>query len=112
MRRPGGDEWLKLIAEYETSGQSQKEFCEEHDLSFSTFQYWLYRRSKKVRSVSGSTAEFLPVEVVRSAAPEGAATKARASDAAVEIALPSGVQVRLSAGVSASFVGELIAALK
>jgi hypothetical protein len=62
--------------------------------------------------VSGSTPEFLPVEVVRSPAPEGAATKARAGEAAIEIALPSGVQVRLSSSVSASFVGELIAALK
>jgi hypothetical protein len=112
MRRPGGDEWLKLIAEYETSGESQKEFCADRDLSFSTFQYWLYRRSKKVRSVSGSTTEFLPVEVVRSAAPEGAAMKTSPAAAAIEIALPSGVQVRLSSGVSASFVGELIAALK
>ena len=112
MRRPGPDEWLKLIEQYETSGESQKEFCADRELSFSTFQYWLYRRSKKVRAVSGSAPEFLPVEVVRSPAPEGAAMKARPGDAAIEIALPSGVQVRLSSGVSASFVGELIAALK
>jgi hypothetical protein len=112
MRRPGGEEWPKLIEAYETSGQTQKEFCADHDLPFNTFQYWLYRRTKKVRTVSGSTPEFLPVEVVRSAAPEGAATMASAGEAAVEIALPSGVQVRLAAGVSASFVGELIAALK
>ena len=112
MRRPGGEEWPKLIEQYETSGQTQKEFCADRDLPFNTFQYWLYRRSKKVRSVSGSTPEFLPVEVVRSAAPEGAATKTRATEPAVEIELPSGVQVRLSSSVSASFVGELIAALK
>jgi hypothetical protein len=112
MRRPGGEEWPKLIAEYEAGGESQKDFCAARDLPFNTFQYWLYRRSKKVRSVSGSTPEFLPVEVVRSPAPVGAATQTRAGDAVVEIALPSGVQVRLSAGVSATFVGELIAALK
>lgn len=111
MRRPGGEEWPKLIAEYETSGQSQKEFCSDRDLPFNTFQYWLYRRSKKVRTVSGSTPEFVPVEVVRSPAPEGAANASPAV-AAIEIALPSGVQVRLSPGASASFVGELIAALK
>lgn len=112
MRRPGGEEWPKLIAEYETSGQSQKEFCADRDLPFNTFQYWLYRRLKKVRSASGSTPEFLAVEVVRSTAPDGAATAAKASEVAIEIALPSGVQLRLSSSVSASFVGELIAALK
>ena len=41
MRRPGGEEWPKLIAEYVTSGQSQKEFCADRGLSFNTFQYWL-----------------------------------------------------------------------
>ena len=112
MRRPGGEEWPKLIAMYETSGESQKQFCADRDLPFNTFQYWLYRRSKKVRSVSGSTPEFVPIEVVRSPAPEGAATKTRLGEAAIEIALPSGVQVRLPSGVSASFVGELIATLK
>ena len=112
MRRPGHDEWLKRIAEYETSGESQKGFCADRDLPFHTFQYWLYRKSKAVRSVSGSRPEFVPVEVVGSAARSGAATTSPASGAAVEIALPSGVQVRLPIGVSASFVGELIAALK
>lgn len=112
MHRPGRDEWLKLIAEYETSAQSQKEFCEARQLSFNTFQYWLYRKSKKVRVESGARPEFVPVEVVRSPAPSGAATKATAGDAAVEFMLPSGIQVRLSSGVSASFVGELLAALK
>jgi transposase len=109
MRRPGHDEWVKLIAEYEVSGLSQKEFVAKHDVSFSTFQYWLYRRNKKVRTVSGSTPEFVPVEVVDSAAPKARRDEAKA---AVEIELPSGVQVRLISGVSASFVGELIAALK
>ena len=112
MRRPGGEEWPKLIEAYETSGQTQKEFCADRDLPFNTFQYWLYRRSKKVRSVSGSTPEFVPVELIRSPAPTGAAAKARADDPAVEIVLPSGVQVLLSANVPASFVGELLAALK
>ena len=41
MRRPGPDEWKKLITDYEQSGLVQKEFCEKQDLSLSTFQYWL-----------------------------------------------------------------------
>ena len=109
MHRPGHDEWVKLIAEYEVSGLSQKEFVAKHDVSFSTFQYWLYRRNKKVRTVSNSTPEFLPVEVVNSPAPKA---RRDGAEAAVEIELPSGVQVRLSSGTSASFVGELLAAIK
>jgi len=110
MRRPGHDEWVKLIAEYETSGLSQKEFVAKHDVSFSTFQYWLYRRSKKLSVESGSTTKFLPVEVVDSAAPK--ARREGTESVPVEVELPGGVRVRLSARVSARFVGELVAALK
>lgn len=100
---------MKLLTEYTTSGLSQKEFVEKYDLSFSTFQYWLYRRSKSVRSESGSTARFLPVELVPSPA-----LKARAeeSSARIELELPSGVRVRLGADTSARFLGEVVAALK
>jgi hypothetical protein len=113
MRRPGGEEWPKLIAEYETSGQSQKEFCADRDLPFNTFPILaLPEVQEGPLCVPVRRPSSCPVEVVRSAAPEGAAAKARASEAAIEIALPSGVQVRLPSNASASFVGELIAALK
>ena len=29
MRRPGPDEWKRLITEYEESGLAQKEFCDK-----------------------------------------------------------------------------------
>jgi hypothetical protein len=58
MRRPGPDEWQKLVAEYETSGLQQKDFCAKHDVSLNTLQYWLYRRPKKSGSESGPTTKF------------------------------------------------------
>ena len=64
MRTPGADEWKQLIAEYEQSGMPQKDFVEKHDVSFNTFQYWLYRKTKKLRSESGSKQKFLPVELM------------------------------------------------
>ena len=51
MRRPGGEEWPKLIAEYETSGQMQKEFCADRDLPFNTFQYFSNCLFKKLAIV-------------------------------------------------------------
>jgi len=39
MQRPGAEEWKKLIAEYQPSGMSQKEFVAKHDVHLSTFQY-------------------------------------------------------------------------
>jgi hypothetical protein len=110
MRRPGHDEWVNLIAEYESGGLTQKEFVEKHALPFHTFQYWLYRKSKKHSVESGPTTKFLPVQVVESTAP-----KARGDEAAtapIEVELPSGVRVRLASGTSARYVGELVAVLK
>jgi hypothetical protein len=44
---------------------SQKEFVAKHDVNLSTFQYWLYKRSKLNSKFDvNSSPRFLPVEVV------------------------------------------------
>jgi len=105
MRRPGPDEWTKLVAEYEASGLQQKEFCAKHDLSLNTLQYWLYRKSRKSKPESGSATKFLPVTVVASSAP-----KARLGEV-VELALRSGVVLRFGVGTDSRYLAELAAAL-
>lgn len=113
MRSPGPDEWMKLIAAYETSGLQQKDFAAKHDVSVNTLQYWLYKRSKRVGSQSdsesGSRQKFLPVEVVPSPA-LSARDKQPVSGVVVE--LPSGVRVHLSSDVPARYVAELLAGLR
>lgn len=93
------------MAEYEASGLQQKDFCARHDVSLNTLQYWLYRRSKKSGSESGSMTKFLPVTVVASPA-----LKAR-GDGAIEVALPSRVLLRFPVGTDSRYLAELIAAL-
>src|SRR4051794_6763559 len=108
MRRHGPDEWRKLIAEYEESGLSHKDFIAKHDLSLGCFQFWLYKIRKMKRSVLGSESEsdsgtkFLPVEVVASPAP-----KARAG--VLEAALPGGVVLRFVVGTETRYLAELFA---
>ncbi|MDX2150542.1 MAG: hypothetical protein SFV54_07400 [Bryobacteraceae bacterium] len=58
MRRPGPDEWMKLVTEYEMSGLQQKDFCAKHDVSLNTLQYWLYKRTRRSGSESGSPNTF------------------------------------------------------
>jgi hypothetical protein len=36
----------QLISDYERSGLTQREFARERGLKLTTFQYWLYRRSR------------------------------------------------------------------
>ena len=100
---------MKLLSEYETSGLQQKEFCAKHDLSLSTLQYWLYRRSKKSGSQSGLATKFLPVEVVPS--PALSARRAQPTSG-VTVEFPSGVRVHLSSDVPARYVAELVAGLR
>jgi hypothetical protein len=109
MRRPGPDEWLKLLSEYETSGLQQKDFCAKYDLSLSTFQYWLYRRSKKSGSHSSPVTKFLPVEVVPSTA---LPARREQPMSGVTVELPSGARVHLSSDVPARYVAELLAGLR
>lgn len=111
MRRPGPDEWLQLISEYETSGLPQKEFVAKADVSFSTFQYWLYRRSKKSGSESGSTQKFLPVELVGSPAPVARAGVA-GNTGHIEVELPAGLRLRFESGTPARYIAELVGALR
>lgn len=105
MRRPGPEEWRQLIAEFETSGLTQKEFAAEKDVSLSTMQYWLYKRAKLDSNFDvKARPQFLPVEVVASAAP-------LARPGTIEVALRSGLTVRFAAGVDTRYLAELLAAL-
>ena len=38
--KPVNPNWNKLIPEWESSGESQKSFCEKRQLNISTFTYW------------------------------------------------------------------------
>jgi hypothetical protein len=105
MRRPGPEEWKQLVSEYEHDGLTQKEFCEKHDVSLSTFQYWRYKQAKTASKFDvNSRAAFVPIEVVASPAP-------KAPDGTVEASLRSGVTVRFPVGTDTQYVAELLAAL-
>ena len=112
MRRPGPDEWNRLIAEYESSGLSHKDFIAKHDIAMGTFQFWLYRvrKSRKIRtseSESDSRPRFLPIEVVASPA----VTRAGGDVEFIELGLRSGTTVRFSVGTNVRYLAELFAAL-
>jgi transposase len=75
--------WTKLVADYEASDLTQREFASERGVSFSNLRNWIYRLRKESRplvpepaKVSGQAHErgaagegsrLLPVRVVASA---------------------------------------------
>jgi hypothetical protein len=52
--------WSAIIREWEESTLTQKAYCTEHDLSYSTFCYW----SRAVRDRAGSEASSSDIHAV------------------------------------------------
>jgi transposase-like protein len=83
------EEMLSLIGRWHESGKTQQAFCQEHDITFSTFYYWLrrYRRGLDENS-------FLPVEI--------------SPGSNIEIRYPDGVILQIPASVKLSTLKQLL----
>jgi hypothetical protein len=123
-REQDRERWTKLVADYEASELTQREFASERGVSFSNLRNWIYRLRQESRplvtkppasSGQGPTraprkerSRLVPVRVVASA------PKARLLEAVpqlLELALPSGVMVRFPPGTEPSYLRALISAL-
>jgi transposase-like protein len=82
-------EMLSLIEQWQESGKSQQLFCQEHNLTYTTFYYWLrlYRRRL-------DNSSFLPVEI--------------SSGSHIEIRYPGGVVLQLPAETRLSTLKQLL----
>jgi len=113
------ERWTRVVAMFEESGQSQREFAKEQQLSLSNLRYWIYRLRRESRPLvteqversvnQAEQAERLtlkPVTVVASAL-----EARRQGDGLLELDLPSGTRVRFPAGTDPSYLRTLAAAL-
>ena len=80
---------LSLIERWQESGKLQQEFCQEHDITFSTFYYWLKRYRRGIEESS-----FLPVEI--------------SSGSNIEIRYPDGKILQLPAAIKLSTLKQLL----
>ncbi len=118
------ERWTKLVADYEASDLTQREFASERGVSFSNLRNWIYRLRQESRPLvtkapasSGQAparaprkerSRLVPVRVVASG------PKARLLEAVprmLELGLPSGVVVRFPPGTEPSYLRALIASL-
>jgi predicted acetyltransferase len=83
------DEMLSLIEQWQESGKMQQIFCQEHDLTYTTFYYWLKRYRRQMDESS-----FLPVEI--------------SSGSYIEIRYPDGVILQLPAATRLSTLKQLL----
>ena len=90
------EQMISLLAEWEVSKMSKKEFCTQHQIAYHRFHYW----HKRYGTTQGSTskqgsATFLPLHI------ESPASH-------TEVMLPSGVRIIFHQPVSAPFLHQLI----
>ena len=103
--------WTKMVADFETSDLSQREFAKERMLSLSNLRYWVYRLRKESRPLvtepterSVNKAERRPAKkglILKPVRVVGSAAKPRRGedgDGLLELALPSGTRLRFQAG--------------
>jgi transposase len=103
--------WRKALARRERSGLTVKEFCAQEDLVATTFQHWrreIARRdaqppaARTKRPRRSPAPAFVPVTLAES----GTGTIYPA-----EILLPTGVTLRLAAGIDRATLSTLLVAL-
>jgi len=80
---------LSLIEQWQESGKTQQVFCQEHNIIFSTFYYWLKRYRRGIEE-----SNFLPVEI--------------SSGSNIEIRYPDGIILQLPAAVKLSTLKQLL----
>lgn len=122
--------WTKLVADFESSDLSQRQFAQDRGVPLSNLRYWLYRLRKDSRPLVTDEAEqesaapkavapkegsrLLPVRVVASAPKARRRSSPEATtgeDHLLELALPSGSRLRFPAGTDLRYLQALAAAL-
>ena len=86
-------EMFNLVEEYQKSGISQNQFCEEKNLPKSTFLYWLRKYRKQEKQASG----FIPVNI-----------SGFNSASEYRIELPNGIQIHLSGSEGLELIAGII----
>ena len=62
--RRSADEWNSIIADYKTSGLTQRDFCQQRDIAYSSFTNWLIKLKKlraDLSTESSPSALFIDV---------------------------------------------------
>ncbi len=98
--------WSALIARYEGSGKSRKEFAAEAGVGLAIFQYWLYRVRREREAAAERKAIAAEVRLVPVTVTARPTVPAR-----LEIRV-AGVQLRVPVGTDAGYIAQLACALR
>jgi hypothetical protein len=85
---PRSRQMYALIEKYQNSRLSQKAFCQQEDLPYSTFTYWL-KKYRGFKQATGTAQDFIPVKI-NERSPEKQSNRC-------EIEFPGGIVIRIGA---------------
>jgi transposase-like protein len=98
-RRRSAEERAQVLAAYRASGKTQKQFCLDEGIALPTLTLWLGKSRREPKPAVSRLIEVSMAGV--------------ANHAPLEVLLPqSGVIVRVGVGAPASWVGQVIRALR
>jgi len=106
---PRGRFWHKQVQQWQRSGATQVQYCQEHKLSVAAFRWWR-RKLVHDQTVPGSRKRSRPASVptfTEIRIPHGSETAAYA----YEIVLPNGAHVRLPRNFDVQAVSSLVSLL-
>lgn len=92
-----------LVAEFRSSGETQKEFARRHGLKWTTFRNWLYGRTRPSTVAPLPEVRFQEVEI---------GPLLPVSPWAAEVSLGNGTVVRLQAGADPAWAQAIIQPLR
>jgi transposase-like protein len=105
LRKRSAEERARLLALFERSGQTHKQFCREHEVALSTMTFWLRQARQSTRSRSAGVLVEVPGSVATLDSPPDATLLSTGS---VDIRLPNRVELRVSAGTDSAWVNQLL----
>src|SRR5437868_7723953 len=98
--------WSALVARFEGSGRSRREFAAEAGVGLAIFQYWLYKLRREGQAVAVGKTRVAEVRLVP------VTVKARPTVAVrVELRV-AGVRLRVPVGADPGYIARLAAALR
>ena len=105
VRKRSAEERQRLLALFERSGQSLKQFSREHEVALSTLTFWRHRAHESTRRIKGRLVEVPSVLAGRSAGLHSAVPEV---PHAAQIRLPNCVELSVLVGTDAAWVGALV----
>jgi transposase-like protein len=91
------DAWISHIESYKTSGLSQVEFAQKHDLNLATFRNWIHRLHQESQKSPAQIEKpaFLPVSLTTQEVKAMDFEQGLKHD--IHVSLPNGIQCRFTA---------------